>query len=324
MRKHNPDRRDKKSMKHKKKPLVSIIIPSYNQGTFIRDAIDSCLSQDYRPIEVIIVDGASTDETVNVLHDYDNVSEVKWISEPDSGVVEAVNKGLLMARGETGGIQSSDDGYLPGAISDAVQQFDSDPELGLVYGDCVYVDKDGEEIKRYQTGPFSVENFLCKNTIVLQPAAFFRLDIANEIGGWNNDYFVADTEMWLRMVFRTQARKVDAFWGIRRVHECQRNTLSGKIVESYSRMIAESQEISSASRRIKRAAKSGNFITLAVYNSGGGRVRRFYNYWMAFLIFPSVRRGLKLNGQLFPGFWFFSKWYSKILRGFSKIGRMVS
>src|SRR4051812_41118582 len=98
------------------RPLVSVIIPSYNQGRFIRETIDSVLSQDYRPIEVLVFDGASKDETVSVLKSYD-APELQWWSEPDRGVVDAVNKGLARARGDIVAIQSSDDVYVPGAIS---------------------------------------------------------------------------------------------------------------------------------------------------------------------------------------------------------------
>ena len=101
-------------------PLVSIIVPSYNQGRFIRRTLESIFTQDYQPLQVIVVDGASTDETVDVLRSFDGTPGFEWVSEPDSGVVEAVNKGFARARGVIGGIQSSDDFYLPGAIGAGV------------------------------------------------------------------------------------------------------------------------------------------------------------------------------------------------------------
>src|SRR6184192_3889863 len=102
------------------RPLLTIIIPSYNQGLYIRETIDSTLAQDYRPIEVLVVDGASSDDTVAVLQGYDGVPELQWWSEPDRGVVDAVNKGLAKATGEIQAIQSSDDTFLPDAISTVV------------------------------------------------------------------------------------------------------------------------------------------------------------------------------------------------------------
>lgn len=84
------------------RPLVSIVVPSYNQGRFIRDTIDSILDQDYRPLKIHVIDGASTDETAEVLRSYGNIPELDWVSEPDSGVVEAVNRGFA----RVGGISS--------------------------------------------------------------------------------------------------------------------------------------------------------------------------------------------------------------------------
>src|ERR1051325_691202 len=107
--------RNYSSMSPTGKPLLSIIVPSYNQGRFIRRTLDSILSQGYRPIEVIVVDGASKDETVEVLESID-AAELRWISEKDRGPADAVNKGLAMAQGELIGIQSADDVYYRDAF----------------------------------------------------------------------------------------------------------------------------------------------------------------------------------------------------------------
>ncbi len=309
-------------IREKSKLLVSIIIPSYNQGKFIRNTIQSCLQQDYRPLEIIILDGASIDKTVDILHEYDQIPEVKWISEPDRGVAEAVNKGFRLAKGEIAGIQSSDDGYLPGAISEAVQQFIGKPEIGLVYGDWIYVDAEGNEKKRLQTGPFSLEDFLCGNTLIMQPVTFFRLPLARKVGGWNPDYFIADTEMWLRMVFHTKVKKVDSFWGTRRLHCQQRNIQAAQIVASHTQMMDTSRDIAKSPKRLKRAAKAGKYLTMATYNPGRNPVNRYYNYWRAVFEFPSVFQSQKLGGILIPGYWYFEKWFNRFPRAFTKIHRM--
>lgn len=130
--------------------LVSIVIPSYNQGRFIRQTLESVLRQEYRPLEVIVVDGNSTDDTLDVLSSFDSCPELRlrWISEPDSGVVEAVNKGLAMAQGSIAAIQSSDDYYLPGAISTAITALEANPELSFVFGDITKVDVNAKELSR--------------------------------------------------------------------------------------------------------------------------------------------------------------------------------
>ena len=129
--------------------LVSIIVPSYNQGAYIKQALDSILEQTYQPIEIVVVDGASTDATLDVLHTYDTVSEVKWVSEPDNGVVEAVNKGFAMASGQVLAIQSSDDAYAANTVVDtALKALRADSDVGLLYGDVQKIDAAGRLMNR--------------------------------------------------------------------------------------------------------------------------------------------------------------------------------
>ncbi len=155
------------------RPSVSIIVPSFNQGRFIRATIDSILSQSYRPLTIHVIDGGSKDETVDVLKSYGEIPELNWISERDKGVVDAVNKGFRQVTGDIVGIQSSDDTYLPNAIEQAVNAFVADAELGLVYGDTVKIDADGNELARHAIGHFSLQNFFLFRTWIPQPSPSF-------------------------------------------------------------------------------------------------------------------------------------------------------
>ncbi len=110
------------------KPLVTVVTPSYNQGAFIRDTIESVLSQDYSPLEYLVIDGGSNDQTVEVLKSYGN--RFSWISERDEGQADAVNKGWRIARGEILGWLNSDDIYLAGALSKAVAALEAHPNVG--------------------------------------------------------------------------------------------------------------------------------------------------------------------------------------------------
>lgn len=309
-------KKSKKINKHRENrgslPLVSIIIPSFNQGHFIRAAIDSCLQQDYRPLEVIVVDGASTDETIAVLHEYDEVPEVRWMSEPDAGPADAVNKGLRMANGEIGGIQSSDDAYLPGAISAAVEEFNQTPECCIIYADCQNVDVGGNVLSCFRSAPFTLENFLCKSTLILQPSALFQLEIAQELGGWNADYFTCDTELWMRMVFQAPARKIDSIWGQRTMHEAQRNVSGTKIIESRKAMIQNSVDLKEGLPRLRRAARCGIYLTESVY--GDARWKR-WQCLRAILAYPSVVRSHpKLLPAVVPGYWKIQRWSRRLRR----------
>lgn len=284
-------------------PLVSVIVPSYNQGGFIGETLESILDQSYRPIEILVMDGASRDGTLEVLRSFDGVPELKWWSEPDRGVAHAVNKGFARASGPVCAIQSSDDAYLPGALEEAVDALRRQPPPGLVYADIVTVDENGREMFRSNTRPFRLDRFLAKRgTSIPQPAAFFRTEIARALGGWNEAYFNADTELWLRMVFRTDVRKVDRFWARRRRHPGQRNTRAAEIVESYGRMIESSADLAAASRRLRRAARCGRFMHAAKYNPTDSWLAPYYLRWRAVLSHPPVADAMRLPDALVPSF----------------------
>lgn len=251
-------------------PLVSIVVPSFNQGRYIRATIDSILSQDYRPLQIIVIDGASCDETVSILQSYGSVPELEWVSEPDSGVVEAVNKGFARVRGQLVGIQSSDDCYEAGAISTVVHEFERDRRLGLLYGDTIKVDAQGQELARNPIGPYSLQNLLRIRTWIPQPSAFFRRELLDVLGGWDERIpYAPDTDLWLRMAFRTEVRKLDVYLSQRRVHGEQRDAQAGRIARDFARMIEQSTDIADAPAEIRRAAEAGKHLMRVRYNGSG-------------------------------------------------------
>ena len=163
------------------KPLVSIITPSYNQGQFIQATIESVLSQDYPNIEYIIVDGASTDVTAEVVKPYTN--RLTWISEKDRGQSEAINKGFRMAKGSIVAWLNSDDIYLPGAISAAVAAFEQHPRTGAVYGEGFQIDKEGKVKSKFPfTEPFNLWKLTHSLDYILQQTVFFRGDALQQVG----------------------------------------------------------------------------------------------------------------------------------------------
>ena len=248
------------------RPLVSVVIPSFNQGRFIRSTLDSIFSQSYDCIEVLVIDGGSKDETVDVLKSYNRPS-LKWVSEPDRGVVDAVNKGMRAAQGEIMAIQSSDDCYTPRTIELIVREFQQRPKVGLIYGNTIKVDALGNELSRSAIGPYSLENLFLIKTWIPQPSAFFRRDMYLAVGEWDETIpYAPDTDLWIRMAFRTEVHKVDAYLSQRRMHDAQRDLQAAKIMRDYSKMIEQSPAIASASVKLRRAAHAGKFLLRGRYN----------------------------------------------------------
>jgi glycosyltransferase involved in cell wall biosynthesis len=246
-------------------PLVSIVIPSYNQGRFLGETLDSAFAQDYAPTEVLVLDGASRDESFDVLKRYDGRPGFWWKSEPDKGVVDAVNQGLGRARGEICCILSSDDCLAPGAVRQAVEALKAEPALVLVYADAEYIDAKGRTIGGTNVGPYSLERLLARQTFIMQPSAFFRTRVAREVGGWRPEVsYVADNDLWIRMALRGPFARVPGVWSRYRFHEAQRDTQQERIVREWGLAVAD--VLPNLSPRLRRAARLGCHLTAHRYS----------------------------------------------------------
>lgn len=178
-------------------PLVSIVTPSYNQGEFIKATIESVLNQDYPNIEYFVMDGGSTDNTVEILKSYGD--RIHWVSEKDAGQADAVNKGIRRANGQIIGWLNSDDTYLEGAVSKMVSYFKEHSDTDMVYGEGYYTNKEGEITERYLTEKYDYHR-LAEMCIICQPSAFFTKEIVEKAGMLDIEHQLSmDYELWLRM-----------------------------------------------------------------------------------------------------------------------------
>ena len=183
-------------------PLVSIVTPSLNQGRFIEATIRSVLDQDYPRIEYLVVDGGSTDGTLEVLARHDG--SLRWVSEPDRGQAAAVNKGLRMASGDILAWLNSDDVYEPGAVSSAVAYLREHPEVALVYGDATLIDASGRELGPCShVEPPDLRRLVHTADYIVQPAAFFRRAAFQAVGGLDESlHWALDYDLWLKIAQR--------------------------------------------------------------------------------------------------------------------------
>jgi glycosyltransferase involved in cell wall biosynthesis len=269
--------------------LVTIIVPSFNQGRFIKETLDSIMSQGYRPLEVLVIDGASTDETIEVLESYAGVSELKWWSEPDDGVVDAVNKGLERARGEIIGIQSSDDFYLTGTISAAVEFMDAHRDVALVYGDVELIDENSEVTGRDVLTAFDLKYYLGRFTYIPQPSAFFRAQVVEEIGRWRKEAnYAADADFWFRIAVRHKVAKLDRLMARYRYHAEQRDTQKAKIARDWERTIRDLLAANDLDNGTRRFAEMGIHLAKHRYTPESDWKRRTRYLYQAAAANPSA------------------------------------
>jgi glycosyltransferase involved in cell wall biosynthesis len=207
-------------------PLVSIVTPSYNQARFLEATLCSVLEQDYPNIEYLVVDGASTDGSVDIIRRYaDRLTW--WVSEKDSGQSEAINKGLRRTRGEIVGWLNSDDVYLPGAVSAAVAAFRSSPDAAVVYGDALAIGEAGRPFNMMHARQYSLVDLMAFN-IICQPAAFMRRSVLEQVEYLNPAYhLLMDNLLWMNMARVAPLVYVPQAWAAARYHDQAKNRTRG-------------------------------------------------------------------------------------------------
>jgi glycosyltransferase involved in cell wall biosynthesis len=200
------------------KPLVSIITPSYNQARFLEDTIRSVLEQDYPNVEYIVIDGDSKDGSAEIIKKY--ASHIAyWVSEPDQGQTDAINKGFAKAKGEIIAYLNSDDTYLPNAVSEAVTFLQTHPEVGLVYGDTNFIDENGDSIGRFPAQQTDYKRLRRGYVHIPQQAAFWRADLWRRVGPLDPSfYFAMDYDLWVRLAGVSELRYIPAMWANFRLH----------------------------------------------------------------------------------------------------------
>lgn len=165
-------------MNDMRQPLVSIVTPSYNQAKYLEDTITSVLHQTYPNIEYIIIDGKSTDGSIDIIQRYKNQLKF-WVIEPDGGQTDAVNKGLRHCKGELFAFLNSDDILEHDAVENAVNVYLQNPDHAVYYGQCSVIDEKGELVQTAHGGEISHTHLVNKSMLPLiyQPACFFNTTV---------------------------------------------------------------------------------------------------------------------------------------------------
>ncbi|HLQ78185.1 MAG TPA: glycosyltransferase family 2 protein [Terriglobia bacterium] len=213
-------------------PRISIVTPSYNQGRFIDLTMQSVLSQNYPNLEYIVIDGGSTDDSVEVIRRYDK-SLAYWVSEKDSGAADAIAKGFRHATGDILAYLNSDDLYCPGTLHAVAAAFESG-KPDVVYGNTWWIDTDGRRTGERRQTPFSPMGYLYGGFDLQQPAVFWTRKIYDRSGGIDPSYlFTFDTEMFVRFVNHGSRFKfVPQFFAEFRIHPRSKSSTETERCES--------------------------------------------------------------------------------------------
>lgn len=183
-------------------PKISIIIPSLNQDIYIRQAIESVISQNYPDLELLIFDAQSQDQSVAIIKEYEKYI-YKWESEPDDGQSDAINKGFRQATGDIVAWLNADDYYLPNAFREIVSNYSANPHAPFYFGNGLRVDKHGKTITSFcptDSLLFDRQALILGLNYVLQPSTFINRTCLEKVGYLDPDlHYGMDTDLWIRL-----------------------------------------------------------------------------------------------------------------------------
>jgi len=210
-------------------PLVSVVTPTLNRADYLEATLESVRDQSYPYVEHIVVDGGSTDGTLEILKRHEDLYNLRWISESDGGMYAAINKGLHLAKGEVLAYLNSDDMYLPWTIEVAVRAFGGQAGPMFVFGDAVNVDVDGT-CRLVLQPPFDA-GYVKRTGFLVQPTVFWSRPVYESQGGFDERFrYVADCDYWMRAADRLPFRRVNEVLAIERDHPgTQRASQAGAV-----------------------------------------------------------------------------------------------
>ena len=217
---------------HKRKrlnqPKISIITPSYNQGKYIESTIKSVLAQDYPNFEHIIIDGGSTDNTIQVIKKYPHL---KWISEKDNGQSDAFNKGLKMSTGEIIGWINSDDFYKPNIFDSVVKAIDEN--VDWIIGNICLLDEVAKTKQWIKSPEITLRSLQRNPHIVRQQGAFFKKSTLVRVHGLDPKLELAmDYDLWLKLVKVSTPTMIDSDFAYFRLHAIQKTTGKNRVIQA--------------------------------------------------------------------------------------------
>lgn len=272
------------------KPLVSVVINSFNQAAYLEQTITSVLEQNYENKEILLVDGGSTDGSLEIIQRY--ASHFTWrVSEKDSGQAEGINKGLIRTQGDLVAWLNSDDYYFPNALNCAVKSWQAHPEAVLIYGDVLAVDENGQPINRMRTGDWQLAD-LMEFHILNQPAVFMSRKALKLSGYLDLDYhYLLDHKLWLGIAVQGEMVHERQIWAAGRFHSTAKNIAAALSFGQEAYCILEWMQTTPpfshlGAGRWKHMEAGAHRINARYLLEGGSPNEAVRAYWRGFRAYP--------------------------------------
>lgn len=251
-------------------PRISVVTPSFNQAEFLERTLRSVLDQGYPNLEYIVIDGGSTDGSVEIIRRYADRLAF-WISEADSGQTSAINKGLRRATGEWVAWQNSDDIYYPGVFHDLALAVSQHPKAELIIGDMMLINEHDHSLRDIRYVTPSYKALLAEGMVLTNQAAFWRRSLHEKIGLLNEEYHYAfDYEWFLRLAQHAEGAHVPRIWGGYRLHGMTKTSLLGQGFQQETKRILAGRTMPSWLRKLYKLRR----IALMVSRGEVGYVLR--------------------------------------------------
>ena len=204
-------------------PKISVIVPSFNQVQYIESTLSSIVSQNYPSLELIIIDGGSTDGSVDIIQKFGRDISY-WVSEPDGGQTQALIKGFKASTGEIQCWTNSDDLMAPGCLREVAEFFVSHPKIDAVFGNTTWIDKDGRVLREQREIPFNRFIWLYTYNYIPGMSMFWRREIYDKVGGLDPEFSLSmDADLWIRISEVGRIGNVRRTWSAMRYYKDQKN-----------------------------------------------------------------------------------------------------
>lgn len=245
-------------------PKISVVVPSFNQASFLNATLSSLFEQDYPELEVIVMDGGSTDGSVEIIEGYASRLHY-WISEKDDGQADAIKRGFELSSGDIQAWLNSDDQYTAGALRHVADYFRSHPTADAVFGDMIWIDGDGNSLRMQREMPFVKFVWLYTYNYIPQASMFWRRELYERVGGVDTSFHLAmDSDLWARFAGVTEihhTRRVlskQTFYPEQKTQMASKATREREDRRALASLLSEEPALATASKRaLARALRIG-------------------------------------------------------------------